>query len=135
MQDCYITITTEADGTENTITRQGRWEPSVNSVKLHYCEENAQIFLQLVDGCAYIKRMGDYTLSLSLEEGKLLDGKIGIGGAKGDVQTYARKISYFLKKDSLLLSLHYDLIISNETQKMKLRLLVKNKENSNGGNI
>ena len=134
MQDCYITITTEVDGNENTITRQGQWETSVNSVKLHYCEDNAQIFLQLVNGGAYIKRIGDYTLALPLEEGKLLKGTIGIGGSEGEVQTYTRRLSYSLKKDSLLLSLHYDLIISNESQKMKLRLLVKNK-GKNGGNI
>ena len=52
-------------------------------------------------------------------------GEIGIGGAGGEIHTFAHRVAYSVSKDSLLLSLKYDLLISGEKQEMKLRLLAR----------
>ena len=125
MQPCHVSITTCVDETENTITRKGMMQLSVLSAQLYYREENAEVTILLKKDGAFIERRGDYNLKLTLKKGKVCDGAIGIGGNEGAVQTFTHKIAYSTGKDSLLLSLHYDLIIGNEIQKMKLRLLAK----------
>ena len=67
---------------------------------------------------------------LHLKSGELTVGKIGIGGSCGEIETFAHHIHYSVSKDSLLLSLHYDSIISGEKQEMKLRLISRFKEES-----
>lgn len=103
-------------------------ELALSGAELFYREENALVAVKLHDSMAEIIREGDYTLRLFLEEGKQTLGTIGIGGAEGEIQTFARRIAYSVSKDSLLLSLHYDLMISGETQEMKLRLLSRFEE-------
>ena len=71
-----------------------------------------------------LERRGDYTLSLLLKQGEISNGKLGFGGSVGDIQVKANKVSYSIGKDSLLSSLHYDLIFGEEKQEMKLRLHV-----------
>lgn len=128
MKTCRLTITTIADGVENSIVREGKMELALSGAELVYREENALVAVKLHDSMAEIIREGDYTLRLFLEEGKQTLGAIGIGGAEGEIQTFARRIAYSVSKDSLLLSLHYDLMISGETQEMKLRLLSRFEE-------
>ena len=123
MQACRMTITTSADGVENTIVREGKMELSLSEVILCYREENAFIRMRLQGENAEIERQGDYSLYLTLKRGEICKGEIGIGGNGGEIETYAHKINYSISKDSVLLSLHYDLIISGEKQKMKLRLI------------
>ena len=123
MKACKLTITTTADGVENSITREGEMELSLSKVLLRYREENAFVMIILEGDTAKIEREGDYSLRLQLKEGEVLTGEIGIGGAGGEIQTFAHRVAYSVSKDSLLLSLKYDLIISGEKQEMKLRLL------------
>ena len=123
MKACKLTITTTADGVENTVTRDGEMELSIGSVQLRYREENAFVVMILKGESAEIQREGDYSLRLYLKRGELSQGTIGIGGANGEIQTFTHRVSYSVSKDSLLLSLHYDLLISGEKQVMKLRLL------------
>ena len=125
MQACKLTITTTADGVENSITREGEMELSLSKTLLRYCEENAFVVIILEGDTAKIEREGDYSLRLSLKEGETLTGEIGIGGAGGEIQTFAHRVAYSVSKDSLLLSLKYDLLISGEKQEMKLRLLAR----------
>lgn len=47
MQACRMTITTSADGVENTIVREGKMEISLSEVILYYREENAFIRMRL----------------------------------------------------------------------------------------
>lgn len=125
MQQCKITLTTSADGEESQITRTGSVLLTVSKAIVCYREENAEITLTFENGGARIERRGDYELSLFLEEGKVGDGMLGLGGALGAIRTEARKISYSIGKDSLLAILHYDFIFGAERQEMKLRLYVK----------
>ena len=125
MQACKLTITTTADGVENSITREGEMELSLAKVLLRYREENAFVVLILEGDTAKIEREGDYSLRLTLKEGETLMGEIGIGGAGGEIHTFAHRVAYSVSKDSLLLSLKYDLLISGEKQEMKLRLLAR----------
>ena len=123
MKKCKLTITTTADGQESSILREGEMEITLTSVTLRYREENAYVFIVLQGERVEIERQGDYSLRLHLKRGELTDGSLGIGGTDGTIQTFTHKVAYSTSKDSLLLSLQYDLIISGETQAMKLRLL------------
>ena len=125
MKECRLTITTQANGEENSIIRKGKMQLFPLSAQIVYCEENANVYLKLENNQAFIEREGDYTLSLPLQEGETTNGQIGIGGSKGDVGVYAHKVSYSIGKDSVLLALHYDLIFGAEKQEIKLRLLAR----------
>jgi uncharacterized beta-barrel protein YwiB (DUF1934 family) len=125
MQPCQLTITTVMDGNENSIVRKGTFSLSLEKCVVCYREENADVQIVLQGETAFVERRGDYTLRLTLERGKESVGVIGLGGADGEIATYARRVVYSMGKDSLLLSLHYDLLISGETQEMKLRLYAK----------
>ena len=123
MKACKLTITTTADGVENSVTREGEMELSLTGVQLRYREENAFVVMILKGESAEIQREGDYSLRLFLKRGEVSQGTIGIGGSNGEIQTFTHRVSYSVSKDSLLLSLYYDLLISGEKQEMKLRLL------------
>ena len=123
MQACRLTITTKTDEQENTFIHEGEMDLTPTMVKLRYQEENSTVFLQLEGETARIEREGDYTLRLNLVRGEMQPGEIGIGGSSGEILAYTHKVAYSITKDSLLLSLQYDLIMSGEPQKMKLRLI------------
>lgn len=125
MQKCVVNITTTADGTENTITREGKMSLSEESVKLTYREENALICMELKENTARIERSGDYTLKLSLQNGKSGQGEIGINGASGSIGTFTDRILYSVTEDGLHAVLHYDLLIADQRQKMRLNLRAK----------
>ena len=125
MRGCKVTITTVADGQEHTIIRDGEAELGIGEITVKYREENADIVLRLTGNRAEIERVGDYSLSLALEEGAVCEGRIGLGDSYGSVQTLAHKVAYVVRKDAVMLSLHYDLIFGEEPQTVKLRLLAR----------
>ena len=125
MQKCMVSITTTVDGTENTIIREGKMFLSDDLVKLVYREENALICIELQENTARIERSGDYTLKLSLQNGKTGQGEIGINGASGSVGTFTDRILYSVTGESLHAVLHYDLLIAGQRQKMRLNLRAK----------
>ena len=123
MEQCRLTITTVVNGEESSILRVGKMKLMPLSAELSYKEENADIHLKVENNCAWIERQGDYTLFLPLKEQELRQGTIGIMGSEGEVGVFAHKISYSIGKNSLMLSLHYDLLFGDEKQEMKLRIL------------
>ena len=125
MLPCQMTITTVADGNQNSITRKGLFDLSLDKSVVCYREENAVVRIELQGETAVLERQGDYSLRLHLVRGEECEGYIGMGGSEGGITTYAHRINYSIGKDSLLLSLHYDLLISGEKQEMKLRLYAK----------
>ena len=128
MRKCSLTITTIADGTENTIIREGEMDLSLDKVQLFYREENAAVYLQVQGETAKVERQGDYSLRLHLVRGQRTKGELGIGGSSGEIETLARAVQYSVRENSLLISLKYDLIISGERQSMQLRLLGRYKD-------
>jgi uncharacterized beta-barrel protein YwiB (DUF1934 family) len=126
MQTCDITIVTNADGQETSVSKTGVWSVLPNAeISLQYEETNAKICMTVGKDEVRVDRTGDYTLSLLLKQGKRCEGKIGIGGNEGKVFTQTKKLERKEKDGSLLLILHYDLLIGDEPQKMKLRLHAK----------
>lgn len=125
MQKCKVSITTTVDGQENSITREGKLFLAVGSALLEYNDQTAVVHLKVDGERAEIERCGDYSMRLVLEKGKLSDGSLGIGDSQGEIRTFAHKINYSIAKNSLLLLLHYDLLIGKEVQKMKIRLTAK----------
>ena len=123
MEQCRLTITTVENGEESSILRVGKMQLTPLSAQISYKEADAIIHLSVENNSAQIERKGDYTLSLPLREKQLCKGRIGIMGSEGDVEVFAHKVSYSISRNSLLLSLHYDLIFGEEKQEMKLRIL------------
>ena len=123
MKPCKLTIITNTDGQENSITRNGEMEISQSSLVLRYREENAMVYLRIEGDSAQIERQGDYSLKLCLKQNVLTQGEIGIGGSNGSLQTLAHEIAYSKSEQAILVTLQYDLIIGQETQKMRLRIL------------
>ena len=125
MQKCLVTITTSADGVENTITREGKMLLSEERVQLCYREEGALICVEFFGNSVRMERSGDYTLKLVLNNGKAGEGEIGINGASGSVGTFTDRILYSMTEKCLHAVLHYDLIIAGQRQKMRLNINAK----------
>lgn len=125
MQACRITITTAADGRETQFVRAGSMRLFPFPCEIIYREENAEVRITLEKGVATVQRTGEYTLSFLLKEGERSEGTLGIAGAVGSVQAVTHKLAFSVQKDSLLLSMHYDLLFGEEKQEIKLRLYAK----------
>ena len=125
MQTCDVTISTKTNGQENKISRHGEMELSLTSAKVSYIEENARVTLALEKGVVTIARDGDYSLFLVLERGKIREGSLGINGSEGSIHTNTYRVAYSLTENSLLLSLHYDLLTGGDPQRMQIRLFSK----------
>lgn len=125
MQACKITLTTSVDGKETQIVRKGSAFLSLSRSLVRYFEESAEFTLIFEKDGVKIERRGDYALSLLLKQGEMSEGTLGFDGAVGGMRVHAHKVTYSVGKDSLLASLHYDLIFDEERQEMKLRLYVK----------
>ncbi len=125
MRASQITITTQADKEKTQVIRKGNIECTPTGIRLIYQEEHATVGLSFEKDTVTIERTGDYTMRLSLKKGETREGSLGIGGAEGRVQTYTSRLAYSLSETSFMLSLHYDLIIGEETQCMRIRLFAK----------
>lgn len=128
MKSCNVKITTSVDGRETDFVGQGEMQLYARSADLRYQDGQAFVRLTVCDETATVERQGDYSLGLRLERGKFCDGTLGIGGAEGNVQVYTHRVVYSIGDNSLLLFLHYDLLIGTESQKMKVRLYARSGE-------
>ena len=122
MLDCKLTITTAVDGQETTLVRAGEIEILDETVSLTYREESAQVRVSLQKREAIIERRGDYVLLLPLQEGKTLEGKIGLGESAGSVAVKTYHVKYSVERNIFKLALRYDLLFGEEIQKMQLRI-------------
>ncbi len=122
MYTCKFAITTLVDGQENAMIRIGQLNISGGEISLMYQEESASVSIVLKKGIAVIDRRGDYSLHLTLEQGKTVEGNIGIGGSYGTVLAKTHHIKYSMDRGMFTLSLGYDLLFGDETQKMRLKL-------------
>lgn len=122
---CKISITTTVDGEETQATREGSLRLSFTQSVLSYKEENAVVTLTMQADELEILRDGDYSMRLPLKRDTLTRGEIGVNGATGTVDIYTSRLLYSTTDNSLMLSLHYDLIFGKETQKMQIRLLAR----------
>ncbi len=125
MQSCKITIATTVDNKTTEIVREGTMALSSQGAWICYSEEGAEVTLVFEGNAVAIERRGDYTMRLYMKKGEIREGTLGIGGAEGQVQTKTTRLAYSLTETSFMLSLHYDLIIGEETQKMRIRLFAK----------
>lgn len=127
MQNCRVTIATSVDsGQETTVSRSGKlhFKPD-GSCLLQYSETQAKVCMEIEENAVKIDRLGDYELHLQLKTGETCSGLIGIGGSNGEVQTKTKLLEFKESENGILLLLKYDLIVSGEEQKMKLRLHAK----------
>ena len=127
MKACRLTIATTIDGTKTEISRDGSFDVAPLYAKLQYNEDNATVLIVLENGVVQIQRTGDYTLRLTLKEGERTDGALGINGSEGVLEVKTTRVAYTTTEKSLLLSLHYSLLVGDEPQKMKLRLFAREK--------
>ena len=127
MKACRLTITTVTDGKETHFTTDAQAEITAINATIEYTENGTQVRIEVEKNTVKISREGDYTLHLIVQEGVLTQGTLGIGGSEGTLSVLGKKVNYSLQKDSLLLSMRYDLIFGDEPQEMKIRLFAKEK--------
>lgn len=125
MQTCQITLTTTADGRENTVTQKGKMRLTPTPIHLSYVENGASVCMEIEQSTVRVVRKGDYDLDLLLLDGKKGEGSIGLGGSNGGIETFTHKLSLSVKENAFLLTLRYDLLIGKEVQHVKLRILAK----------
>ena len=125
MKRCHLTITTVADGQKTGVSCEGQLSLSTYSAILRYQQDGASVALILEGETANIERTGDYSLRLFLKSGEKTDGTLILGGNEGKMQVFTHRVSYSVGKDSLLASLHYDLLFGTDKQEMKLRILAR----------
>ena len=127
MKKAKLTIHTQVDGQqETTATFDADMQLSLNSAVLSYVDGEAKVTLLLQNGEVSIRREGDYTLNLHLVEGKELPASLGILGNEGRIRTQTKSIQYSMTRESLLLSIKYAILFSEEErQEMKLRLIAR----------
>lgn len=127
MKKAKLTINTQVDNaSETSASYEAEIELIENNVLLRYEEQGAKVTLALNNGEVCIDRVGDYTFSLRLSEGKELPASLGIMGSSGDIKTQTHSIHYSITEKSFLLSIKYALIFAgDEKQEMKLRLIVR----------
>ena len=125
MKRCKVTITTAVDGRETEFSCVGTLDLSARIVKLCYSEENASVSLILDGETAQVERNGDYSLRLFLKRGKENEGALGFGENAGQIKVYTHRVAYSIGRDSVLASLHYDLLFGEDRQEMKLRVLAR----------
>ena len=123
MKKCRMQISTITDGNRQEISREGEFLLLPRSAVLCYKEDATQVTIRLDGEKALVERIGDYYLSLRLENGKTTEGILGIGGGEGKILSQTHEIEYRISERMLVLSLVYDLIFGEERQKMHLRLL------------
>ncbi len=122
MQNGFLTIVTAVDGVESRISCKAEMELSPLSAVLRYSDENAIVEMRISGNAVGIKRDGDYSMHLFLEEGKRTKGGIAIAGNVGDLIAETERVVYTVGKNSLLMQLHYTLIFGEEKQDMRIRL-------------
>ena len=128
MKNCKITITTAIDNQSTETTREGQALLTPFKAKALYNEVGAQVEISLEEELLRIVRTGDYTQTLLFKNGETLEGKLGIGGSEGVIYTHTEKMIFSLSDSSLLLSLHYSLLIGDEPQDIKIRMFIKTME-------
>lgn len=127
MKACRLTIATTVDDTQTEISRDGCFSVAPLFAELRYNETNAVVSLVLENGVVQVQRTGDYSLRLTLKEGETHVGTLGINGSEGVLQVKTERVAYSTTATSLLLSLHYRLLMGDETQEMKLRIFAREK--------
>ena len=125
MSHCYFTITTIADGQENSITGEGMLTLSAFGASLSYLDGDTHTAVVFSKDEATLSREGAYSLHLSLKEGETRSGSLGINSEFGEVSVKTRLLRYSIQKDSLLASMKYDLDFGVDTQEMQLRIYAK----------
>lgn len=125
MKRCQVTITTAVDDQETEFSCEGTLALSARSATICYKEENASVSLVFDGETARVERNGDYCLQLFLKCGEENEGILGFGENAGQIKVYTHRVAYSIGRDSVLASLHYDLLFGTESQKMKLRVLAR----------
>lgn len=125
MKRCRVTIMSAVDGEEREFSCEGTLDLSSRTVQLRYAEEKAAVSLILDGETAQVERHGDYSLRLFLKRGEARDGTLVLGGNEGQIRAFTHRVAYSIGQDSLLASLHYDLLFGADRQEMKLRILAR----------
>ena len=127
MNNGRLSISTKIDdGEETTSSFDAKILINALSAEIHYHDGNSFSSIYVDVQGVKISRKGEYTIDLTLEEGKTTVSKLGFGDSTGEITTITEKVSYSLTENSILLSLKYALVFSaNEIQRMKIRLLAK----------
>ena len=121
---CEVKLTTTVDGKKTRVVHGGDLQISESHACVTYTEENAVVSIEVKGKTITLIREGDYSLRLTLEKGKTLDGVLALGDNEGIIQVKTQRVGYKLTKNTLVLELKYTLLIG-EAQEMQLKIEAK----------
>ena len=121
---CEVKLTTTVDGKKTRVVHGGDLQISESRACVTYTEENAVVSIEVKGKTITLIREGDYSLRLTLEKGKTLDGVLALGDNEGIIQVKTQRVGYKLTKNTLVLELKYTLLIG-EAQEMQLKIEAK----------
>ena len=125
MQDGFLTISTTVDGEESRYSCNAEMEYTALSALLRYRDQNAEVTVSVSGNGAVVERKGDYGLYLPLKENERTTGTLSVAGNEGSVEIYTERLAYTIRKNTLLMQIHYALYFGSEKQEMRLRIHAK----------
>ena len=102
MQKCSLTIVTDVDGEKTTFSCKAEMELTPLSARLRYMQNTDVTVLSFKNQTVTVAREGDYSMRLTLKEGKTLEGKFILNGNEGVFPVQTQKVAYAITEKSLL---------------------------------
>lgn len=128
MQKGTLTITTIIDGNKTQVEYAAQMRLQKDSVLLTYEDGAARVQITFENGVLQIDRQGDYQMQLTLKNGELVSGRLGIGGQSGEVATHTQKLTSKIKQGAWLCTAKYALLIGAQPQMTSVRMYAAVKE-------
>ena len=128
MRKGTLNITTIIDGNKTEVEYAAQMRLQKDSVLLTYEDGGARVQITFENGVLQIDRQGDYQMQLTLKNGELVSGRLGIGGQSGEVATHTQKLTSKIKQGAWLCTAKYALLIGAQSQMTSVRMYAAVKE-------
>lgn len=125
MQFFELDITTHTNGEKTSLKVKADCTFENGVFNAIYRDNGATVCMQITEKTAKIRRVGDYSLDVTLEKGKRTVSKLGFGSNEGEIATVTDEVSLLARENGVLIFLEYSLDFGREKQNMKLRILAR----------
>ena len=128
MQKGTLTIITEIDGKKTQVEYAAQICLQGQAVTLVYTDNESTVRIAYDNGLLQIARQGGYQMQLTLRQGEITAGSLGIGAQSGEVAVHTQKLTSKIKADGWLCTAKYALIIGGQPQVTSVRMYAAVKE-------
>ena len=128
MQKGTLTIITEIDGEKTQVEYAAQICLQGQAVTLVYTDNESTVRIAYDNGLLQIARQGGYQMQLTLRQGEITAGSLGIGAQSGEVAVHTQKLTSKIKAGGWLCTAKYALIIGGQPQVTSVRMYAAVKE-------